>query len=648
MKSIKSKIQISMLAVVLVSSVLIGIITSLLNARGIDDVMEKTLGPSTQIAADAVKWKMENYWAVLHEAAASDVFKNADPMDPALVPLRDDIAQRNGFLYIGKMDANGLASTGENYGGEYYFQQCKATMEPYISEIMYDGKQMIFLMETPIIINGRFDGVVYGGISADFLSDIVSNLSMGDDGIAYVLDNNGNVIGHPDRSLVGTDSNMIELAKSDPSVADIAAVNKQMVARETGFGAYNFNGDNKLVGFAPIDDHQHWSIAIEASQREFKASLDQSIMLTVLVVVLVVLACYPVAVQVGRSISNPIQICIERLEKMSQGDVHTPAPKVNSKDETARLAKMLETMISYLNNVAQDVSYHLGKMAQGDFREEITKTYLGDFASIEKSMKMIHSSLKDALTQISQSAGTVANGAVQVSSGAQSLSQGAAEQASAVYNLSATTARIANNAEQTAKAAKEAGRFVEQAGGQLGISVGYVEELNTAMERISNTSTEIRKIIDTIEDIAFQTNILALNAAVEAAQAGSAGKGFAVVADEVSNLASKSDKAAKATKELIEGSIAAVMEGGNVVNKVTESLNKTSSIAENVTIKMEAVVEAVEHQNSEISQVTRGVDQISSVVQSTSATAEESAATAQELSSESITMNSLVRKFQLN
>ena len=258
----------------------------------------------------------------------------------------------------------------------------------------------------------------YCGISADFLSDIVSNLSMGDDGIAYVLDNNGNVIGHPDRSLVGTDSNMIELAKSDPSVADIAAVNKRMVARETGFGAYNFNGDNKLVGFAPIDDHQHWSIAIEASQREFKASLDQSIMLTVLVVVLVVLACYPVAVQVGRSISNPIQICIERLEKMSQGDVHTPAPKVNSKDETARLAKMLETMISYLNNVAQDVSYHLGKMAQGDFREEITKTYLGDFASIEKSMKMIHSSLKDALTQISQSAGTVANGAVQVSSGA--------------------------------------------------------------------------------------------------------------------------------------------------------------------------------------------------------------------------------------
>ena len=152
------------------------------------------------------------------------------------------------------------------------------------------------------------------------------------------------------------------------------------------------------------------------------------------------------------------------------------------------------------------------------------------------------------------------------------------------------------------------------------------------MEKISGSSTEIRKIIDTIENIAFQTNILALNAAVEAARAGSAGKGFAVVADEVSNLASKSDEAAKATKELIEGSINAVAEGDQVVAKVTELLNTTSSIAENVTTKVDAVVGAVESQTTAIAQVTQGIDQISSIIQSTSSTSEESAATAQELS----------------
>lgn len=648
MKSIKSKIQISMLSVVLISAVLIGVITALLNASGIDTVITKTLGPATQMAADAVEWRMDNYWTALQEAAASDIFRESDPMDPELIPIRDDIAQRNGFLYTGKMDADGFSSTGYSYAQEDYFQKCKQTMKPYISDIMNDGQQMIFLLEVPIIVNGQFEGAVYGGISADFLSDIVVNLAMGSDGVAYVLDNKGNVIGHRDRSIIEESSNMIEAAKTDSGMAEIAKVNQRMIQGETGFGSYNLYGDNKLVGFAPIDGNQEWSIAIETSQREFKSTLDRSILLTILVVILVIIATFPVAVKVGRSISNPIRACVTRLEKLADGDLQTPTPAVKSQDETAELTQALDATIRRLNEVVQDVSHHLGKMGQGDFRENITRTYWGDFAAIEKSIKAIHHSLKDMLLQISQSAATVAASSDQVSNGSQSLSQGATEQASAVHELSVTIGGIAENANQTAATAEEAGLFVNQAGTQLNVSVDYVKELNTAMEKISGSSSEIRKIIDTIENIAFQTNILALNAAVEAARAGSAGKGFAVVSDEVRNLAAKSDEAAKATKELIESSIAAVKEGGQVVDKVTESLDKTNSIAENVTVRMNAVVEAIENQTVAIAQVTEGINQISSVVESTSATSEKSAATAQNLSEQSRLMNNLTQRFQLN
>ncbi len=404
-----------------VGSVLIGVITALLNARGIDDVMTKTLGPATQKAADAVEWNMGNYWTALQEAAASDIFRESDPTAPELVPIREEIAQRNGFLYTGKMDVNGFSSTGYSYAEEDYFQQCKSTVKPYISDIMNDGQSMIFLLEVPIITNGHFDGIVYGGISADFLSDIVSNLSIGSGGGAYVLDRKGNVIGHRDASVVAESSNMIEAAETDPSAADVAAVNQRMIQRETGFGAYKFYGDNKFVGFAPIDGNQEWSIAIETSQREFKSTLDRSILLTVLVVILVVLATFPVAVKVGRSISGPIQSCVVRLEMMADGDLHTPSPQVKSKDETAQLAKALEVMLSRLNDVAQDVTHHLSKMAQGDFCENISRTYWGDFVSMEQSIKAIHSSLWDTLYQISHSAGTVASSAVQVSNGAQSF-----------------------------------------------------------------------------------------------------------------------------------------------------------------------------------------------------------------------------------
>lgn len=269
------------------------------------------------------------------------------------------------------------------------------------------------------------------------------------------------------------------------------------------------------------------------------------------------------------------------------------------------------------------------------------------FQSILLSMRHLKISLSNTMRQIDASASQVSDASSQVSAGAQSLSQGSVEQASSVEQLAATITDISESAKKTAAAAEEAGQFVEQAGAQLGTSVEYVKELNTAMEKISGSSEEISKIISTIESIAFQTNILALNAAVEAARAGASGKGFAVVADEVRNLASKSDSAAKATKELIEGSIAAVTGGSQAVNKVTESLELTSSIAGNVTTQMDIVVEAVKNQTAAIAQVTEGIDQISSVVQTNSATSQQSSASSEELSAEANNLKHLVDQFIL-
>ena len=289
----------------------------------------------------------------------------------------------------------------------------------------------------------------------------------------------------------------------------------------------------------------------------------------------------------------------------------------------------------------------LEAMAGGNMTQGATQDYLGDFQSIKKSLDKIQSALNHTMGQISTSAEQVSSGAEQVSSSSQALAQGATEQASSIEEISATMAEISQNAKQTAEAAEKAGEYVNEAGSHLGVSIGFVDELNVAMKNISDSSKKIGTIIATIEDIAFQTNILALNAAVEAARAGSAGKGFAVVADEVGNLASKSDKAAKATKELIESSIIAVTEGGNIVNKVTEALDQTSQSAGHVTDQMSIVVDAVENQTSALSQVTDGIDQISSVVQTNSATSEQCAAASEELSSQASLLKNLMRSFKL-
>lgn len=289
----------------------------------------------------------------------------------------------------------------------------------------------------------------------------------------------------------------------------------------------------------------------------------------------------------------------------------------------------------------------LGAIAKGDLTQETRQNYAGDFLAIKKSLDSILGALNQTMGQFAASASHVSDGADQVSASAQTLAQGATEQASAVTEISTTIADISAGARETSDAAAEAGQFVNQAGAQLGISIENVKELSVSMNRISEESKQISTIIATIENIAFQINILSLNAAVEAARAGAAGRGFAVVAEEISSLASKSDEAAKATKELIESSAATIVEGGKAMNRVTEALDRTGELAGNVTVKMEQVVDAVEKQTVAMEQVSTGVEQISAVVQNNSATSQECAAASEELSSQSNMLMELISSFRL-
>ena len=387
------------------------------------------------------------------------------------------------------------------------------------------------------------------------------------------------------------------------------------------------------------------------------ADANRQILLTVVLSVLVSLIVIAVCVMImtrylKKTVSHPLAEITRVAGRLKQGDLGLTAGEdiqisVRSNDEVGELAEIFRETIRRLRSYIGEISEVLDAIAGGDLTASVRQDYVGDFISIKRSMEDISTKLSDTMSQIRESASQVSAGSNQVSNSAQALAQGATEQASSVQELSATISDISENAKRTAQATREAGQFVEQAGGQLGVSMEYVQQLNVAMEKISSSSEEISKIIATIENIAFQTNILALNAAVEAARAGSAGKGFAVVADEVRNLATKSDEAAKATKELIESSICSVTEGSSVVEQVTASLNRTSESAAGVTSKMTIVVDAVEKQTSALTQVTDGIDQISSVVQTNSATSEQSAAASEELSSQATLMKELVAAFRL-
>lgn len=240
----------------------------------------------------------------------------------------------------------------------------------------------------------------------------------------------------------------------------------------------------------------------------------------------------------------------------------------------------------------------------------------------------------------------MAAGSQQVASGATALSQGSTEQAE-VDNLAARISSVSDSVHKVAKGAQQVSRISREVKDGLLTSNGKMQNLTTVIQRISDNSTEIHKIVKTIEDIAFQTNILALNAAVEAARAGAAGKGFAVVADEVRNLASKSAEASKNTAALIENSLQAVENGKRIADETAQSLEVVINDIQEASSMMDTIAKASADQAESISQITLGIDQISSVVQTNSATAEESAAASEELSGQAQILNELVRKFRL-
>ena len=370
--------------------------------------------------------------------------------------------------------------------------------------------------------------------------------------------------------------------------------------------------------------------------------LEMGIAISVLIITMI-LSTY-----LTRSITRPLRELEISAKKIEEGDF-----KINvtyeSRDELGSLAKAFKNMTSILDDIISDASRLLSEMANGNFdvRTRAEKRYVGSFQHLLASIRKLNRDLSSTLGQINHSADLVASGSGQVSDGAQALAQGATEQASAVEELASTISNISHQIKETADNAMEASTQSNTADKEAEECNRQMRDMIVAMEEITRTSNEIGKIIHTIEDIAFQTNILALNAAVEASRAGQAGKGFAVVANEVRSLASKSSIASKDTANLIEHSIEAVAHGTQLVDSTAQSLVKVVDAVRTTSTKVDAIANAAEQQADAIEQVTLGVDQISSVVQTNSATSEESAAASEELSSQAEVLKKLVAKFIL-
>lgn len=654
MKSIRTKITLCLILTVLVSLVVSGASSIMLNYNSAMSTVEQMMTETAVLAAGRAQQELMAYKNAVMEIGCIPELSDPDvPSEEKQAIINDRVAmhefQRGNII---GMDGISILD-GKDYSDREYVQQAMQgnvyVSEPLISKIT---GELSIMVAAPLYTEETYGrsivGVVYFVPRETFLNDIVSAIQIGENSRAYMINKSGDTIADITLETI-TVQNIETEAQSDASLAELAAIHSEMRQGKTGFGSYTSGEDQMFAAYAPVEGTDGWSIAVTAPQLNYLASTRDAMVVNIVVIIVAMLASIVVALILATRISKPMKACADRMKLLVEGDLDTPMPKIVSRDETGMLARSTASLVEGLRTVISDIGYLLNEMANQnlDIHTEHEDVYVGSFHSILVSMRNMKEELNGAMRQVNHSAGEVSDASNQLSASAQMLGQGTTEQASSVEELASRISVISEQVKNTAKGAVDVRGKTHQTGEEVLLCNQKMQSLVDAMQKIQESSDEIEKILKTIDDIAFQTNILALNAAVEAARAGSAGKGFAVVAEEVRNLAGKSAAAAKNTSELIENSTDAVRVGMGIAQNTADVLLGVVNSIQTVVEAIDEIATVAGEQSEAVEQVSEGINQISVVVQTNSATAEEGAAASEELSAEATCLKEMVGQFTL-
>lgn len=537
---------------------------------------------------------------------------------------------------------------GVSYTDQEWYQNAKNTTKsvewsaPYHDD--FANISMVTASAPFYNTNGQLLGVTTTDLDLTYMQKMVSELDVVADGRALMVDQNGVYIADENSEKL-LRANILE--DKEPSIVALA---KEMLSQTEGSGKYTVDGKEYRAWYQKVPE-SGWYILTTTSEENIMA--DASALgrgLTILCIIFSILLFVALFLYLQVRIINPVHALATSTQQIAQGKLSVEVRDLG-KTEFGVMGRSIQKMVFRLKQYTEyiaEISDVLGQMAVGNFAFELKCDYKGEFAGVKDGLLSTRDRLSDTLNGVSRAAKQVNSGANQISIGAQSQAQGATEQASSVEELAAMMVEIEQDVDKNTQNTIEVNDRIQTVIQKVEDGDQKMNHMLEAMDEISTMSNQIGKIVKSIEDIAFQTNILALNAAVEAARAGVAGKGFAVVADEVRNLASKTAEASGETAELITKALHAIENGKKIADETAESFHAVTDDITQVATHVEGITDHSLKQKESIQQAACGIDKISEVVQTNAATAQESAAASEELFGQANLMKDLVGKFRLH
>lgn len=638
MKSLKTKLVlfITMLICIVVSGM--GILVYIQSSKALKntatDLLSSVANEGAKVVSSRIKSQiqMADMIAEQNKIASSEI-----SLDEKLDELSDEV-EKYGFIKIGIADLNGDLiyhnRTSTNVSEREYFQKALQGISNISDPLMGKTEQKIVVIyAAPIYIDGKISGVLVAVRDGDDISNLVTDIQVGESGYAFMLNGEGVKIAHINQELVEKLDNDLENVKEDASLREIASFEQNMVEGRTGVGEYIYNGEHKYLAYCPVEGTD-WSIGVNVLKNEVLSELYALINVIGIIAIFFTIAALIITFVIAGSITRGIKTSIQYISPIAYGDFTTQIlPKhLSRKDEVGEMIRAV--------NATQD-------SVKDMIRVVIENTNVIHMDA--QNLSAVSEQMSGSSAVVAASIQEVARGTVEQADNLTFMSDGLNDFWNRINQITKEIRIIDENAKEIMNQSLESDEKMKN----LSVSVRSTDESFRDFEKgitvLGDNIAQIHEITNLINEVAEQTNLLALNAAIEAARAGESGRGFAVVADEIRHLAERSRESAVNISALIND---IYNENENMIKTtmaVSEEFTEQSHIINATMVSFANIVNAIEAIIPKITSVKKSTDaidkdkmthmgkieEISAIAEETSAATEEITASTEEMTSSS-------------